>query len=157
MAEAKYLEAQGGQINEGYSSNLDPPPTYGVHNPTQSYQSDPAPTNIIHVQNDMKLYKKNILDTYLLAIGLGFFGAHHFYLRRYGFGVLYLFTFGLFGVGYLVDWFRVPCLVKEANERIQNPSKPKEKSIFDAYLLWFPGGLFGMYSELLICRIPYVY
>lgn len=39
----------------------------------------------------------------LLNLFLGTFGAHKFYRKKTGMGVLYLFTFGLFGVGYIVD------------------------------------------------------
>lgn len=38
-----------------------------------------------------------------LCILLGFFGAHKFYEGRIGMGILYLFTFGLFGIGWIVD------------------------------------------------------
>ena len=39
----------------------------------------------------------------LLCFFLGFFGAHKFYRKKIGMGLLYLFTYGLFGIGYLVD------------------------------------------------------
>jgi TM2 domain-containing membrane protein YozV/ribosomal protein L40E len=42
---------------------------------------------------------------YLLLIFLGVFGAHRFYLEKIGTGILYLLTFGLFGIGVLVDLF----------------------------------------------------
>ena len=87
--------------------------------------------------------KKDVGDAYILAIALGVFGAHHWYLRRPGFGVLYFFTLGLFGVGYIVDLIRLPYLVQEANRQIENPGTPKVKNVADAYLLWFPGGFFG--------------
>ena len=90
--------------------------------------------------------KFGLVDTYILAVGLGFLGGHHFYLRRFGFGALYFFTFGLFGVGYLVDWFRVPVLVKRANEDAKEKPEVPVKYLDEAYLLWFPGGLFGRCS-----------
>ncbi len=43
----------------------------------------------------------------LLCIFLGYFGAHYFYVRRFGMGFLYFCTAGLFGVGWLVDIFRI--------------------------------------------------
>ena len=39
----------------------------------------------------------------LLCIFLGYFGAHKFYVGKTGMGLLYLFTFGLFGFGWLID------------------------------------------------------
>ncbi len=38
-----------------------------------------------------------------LCIFLGYFGAHKFYEGKTGTGVLYLFTFGLFGIGWFFD------------------------------------------------------
>lgn len=46
---------------------------------------------------------KSRMVALLLCIFLGFFGAHRFYAGRYLMGVLYLFTLGLFGIGWLVD------------------------------------------------------
>lgn len=54
-----------------------------------------------------------------MAFPAGFLGLHHFYLERPCWGVLYLFTLGLFGVGWLVDLCRMPCLVAETNKRLQ--------------------------------------
>lgn len=112
------------------------PVSCGATQPNNS----PIP-NTAETQSDVS--KFGVVDTYILAVGLGFLGAHHFYLRRFGFGVLYLFTFGLFGVGYLADWFRVPILVKRANEKAREPQTTPAKTLDDAYLLWFPGGIFG--------------
>jgi TM2 domain-containing membrane protein YozV len=51
----------------------------------------------------------------LWIAGLG--GIHRIYLGKYGTGVLYLLTFGLFGIGQIVDLFRMRTLVREANIR----------------------------------------
>lgn len=39
-----------------------------------------------------------------LCVFLGYFGAHKFYEGKTGLGVLYLFTFGLFGIGIFIDF-----------------------------------------------------
>ena len=41
----------------------------------------------------------------LLCIFMGIWGAHKFYLGRYGLGILYLLTFGFVGYGWLIDLF----------------------------------------------------
>lgn len=43
----------------------------------------------------------------LLCIFLGFLGAHNFYVGRIGRGVVYLFTMGLFGIGWVADIVRI--------------------------------------------------
>ena len=40
----------------------------------------------------------------LLCLFLGGIGAHKFYEGKIGMGILYLFTVGLFGIGWLVDF-----------------------------------------------------
>ncbi|KAK7088166.1 uncharacterized protein [Littorina saxatilis] len=123
--------------------------------------------------------KKSVLEAYILCLPLGFLGAHHFYLGRPSFGVMYLFTFGLFGAGWLIDLLRMPCLVSRVNKG--NREKHEElvhlqqqlaqqqqqqqlgqqhgpqplhnivfvafepRSLADAYILWFPCGLFGFH------------
>lgn len=43
----------------------------------------------------------------VLCIFLGSLGAHRFYRGQFGMGILYLFTMGLFGIGWLVDIFKI--------------------------------------------------
>lgn len=43
----------------------------------------------------------------LLCVFLGCIGAHRFYEKKIGTGILYLFTFGLFGIGWFVDIIRI--------------------------------------------------
>lgn len=74
-------------------------------------------------------------------VSSGLVGFHHFYLGRHAFGVLYLCTFGCFGVGWIFDFFRMHRLVLEANK----PSSARlDFTLDDAYTLWFPPlGFFG--------------
>lgn len=44
---------------------------------------------------------------FVLAFILGFLGAHRFYEGKVGTGLLWLFTGGLFGIGWLVDWITI--------------------------------------------------
>lgn len=46
---------------------------------------------------------KNKFVALLLCLFFGMFGVHHFYVRRYLKGILYFFTAGLFGFGWIYD------------------------------------------------------
>jgi len=47
--------------------------------------------------------KKEKLPAFLLCLFLGALGAHRFYVGKIGTGILWLFTGGLFGIGWLID------------------------------------------------------
>lgn len=51
----------------------------------------------------------------LVFVGLA--GIHRIYLGKYGTGILYLLTFGLFGIGQFIDLFRMKSLVQDSNIR----------------------------------------
>lgn len=58
---------------------------------------------------------KSLPVAYVLwAIG-GIYGIHRFYMGQVAIGLLYLFTGGLCGIGWLADAFLIPGLVEEAN------------------------------------------
>ena len=52
---------------------------------------------------------------YLLWFVLGIFSAHRFYLGQYGIGILYLLTFQLFGIGWIIDMFILGGMVDKYN------------------------------------------
>jgi len=60
--------------------------------------------------------------THSLIIGyvvwiFGFLGAHRFYYGRQISGTIYLFTFGLFFIGWIVDLFLIPGMNRDADIR----------------------------------------
>jgi len=62
---------------------------------------------------------KDKTPAYLLWCGwmIGLAGLHRIYLGRYGTGFLYLFTWGLFGIGQAIDLFTIPRMVEDENNR----------------------------------------
>ena len=61
-------------------------------------------------------------DTHLKSVGyvlwiFGFTGAHRFYYGRPLTGTLWFFTFGLLGIGWLIDLFLIPSMDRQADFR----------------------------------------
>lgn len=52
---------------------------------------------------------KSKMTTLLLCIFFGWFGVHCFYAGRPGRGILFLFTYGLFGIGWIWDIIVIAC------------------------------------------------
>ena len=46
---------------------------------------------------------------------VGVCGIHRFYMGRYVTGVIWLFTFGLLGIGQFIDLFLIPGMVERDN------------------------------------------
>lgn len=84
------------------------------------------------------LQSKKLAEAYILGIPFGLFGAHHFYLKRKFFGILYVCTLGLFGIGYIYDLCRMKWLVRHANRY-----GTEKKMVSDVYLICALGGIFG--------------
>ncbi len=86
-------------------------PNCGV--PTELYRKDAqqAPNiNIVNTNTNTNVastvlaYKhKSKWVALLLCLFLGYFGAHRFYVGKTGTGILYIFTMGLFGFGWIID------------------------------------------------------
>ena len=50
---------------------------------------------------------KNKKTAFLLCLFLGWLGAHYFYVGKFGKGFLYMFTFGIFFIGVIIDLFKI--------------------------------------------------
>ncbi|MBP5330448.1 MAG: TM2 domain-containing protein [Lachnospiraceae bacterium] len=69
-------------------------------------------------QADSNLSDKSRWIALILLLLLGVFGAHYFYAGRIGMGIVYMLTFGFWGIGYVVDIIRILLGVfKDANGR----------------------------------------
>ena len=56
-----------------------------------------------------KCSEKDWMTTLLLCLLCGGIGVHRYYVGKIGTGILYTLTFGLFGIGYLVDFIKILC------------------------------------------------
>jgi TM2 domain-containing membrane protein YozV len=61
---------------------------------------------------------KSIAYMLWAACFVGVCGLQRLYNGKIGTGLLYLFTFGLFGIGQVVDLFLIPGMVEDANNRL---------------------------------------
>ena len=52
---------------------------------------------------------------WILLTFLGVFGIHRFYLGKWGTGILYLLTLGLFGIGLIYDFWTLNSQISELN------------------------------------------
>lgn len=75
---------------------------------------------IINDKRDAELKERHnkALTAFLLCLFLGFLGAHRFYFKQWKVGVIYFLTVGLFGIGWIVDCFRLGiALARETRRR----------------------------------------
>lgn len=77
-------------------------PTMVVNNYYIVEDSDGKP-KMEHVVEDINVSPCNRLVTLILCVFGGMLGLHHFYAGRIGMGIAYIFTGGLFGVGWIID------------------------------------------------------
>lgn len=66
--------------------------------------------------------KKRLITSLILCISLGYLGVHKFYQKKYGLGVLYFFTLGLFCIGWIVDCIKLAVALHGANKAASAPT-----------------------------------
>ena len=81
-------------------------------NQPESARSDPAPqpvvVNVVNQTAASAPYPyKSKWTAFFLCFFFGFLGIHRFYVGKNGTGLLWMFTFGFFGLGALVDFFSI--------------------------------------------------
>lgn len=67
------------------------------------------------------------MSEFLITLLFGCFGVHKFMQKKYGAGILYFFTLGLFGIGWLVD--TITAFTRMVNRKKQ-PSTEQQSNIF---------------------------
>lgn len=85
-------------------------------------------------------------DTHSTSLGyilwfFGFTGSHRFYYGKPITGILWFCTFGLFFIGWIVDFFLIPNMEQEAEHRFQDG--PYSYNITWILMTFF--GLFGIH------------
>lgn len=85
-------------------------------------------------------------DSHSLTVGylfwlIGFTGAHRFYYGKPLTGALWFFTFGLLGIGWLVDAFLLPSMDSAADYRFISGNQDYGL----AWVLLLLGGVFGLH------------
>ncbi len=91
---------------------------------------------IMRIQNNTH----SILFGYLLWI-FGFTGAHRFYYGKQISGAIWFFTFGLLGIGWLIDVFLIPSMDRQADRKYQEG--PLDYNIMWLLLTFL--GIFGVH------------
>lgn len=72
---------------------------------------------------------------------LGFLGAHRFYYGRRITGTIWFCTLGLFGVGWIIDFFLIPWLARDARRHYHGGRHRYDV----AWLLLTFGGVLGLH------------
>jgi len=92
------------QANEHYYDDLNQ--KYSTYSAGQANRSSGATYNTYNYYGaNANLKAKNKWISLLLCLTTGF--GHKFYEEKYGMGILYIFTGGLFGIGWLVDLIKI--------------------------------------------------
>ena len=118
-----------------------------INNYYQDSYDDVDSIEVRREHSKVSTKKKSMALIWCILLGLA--GAHYFYVGKIGKGILYLFTCGLFGIGWIVDIIRIAsgnftdCQGLPLNA---SPMTHKEKSY------WFIGlsvfGILGILSGI---------
>ncbi len=104
----------------------------------------PSPSSL--PQPDLQSTASYSSDTHSKLIGyllwiFGFTGAHRFYYGKPISGTIWLFTFGLLGIGWFIDLFLIPSMDRKAELRFE----PGEIDYSLSWILLTYLGLFGIH------------
>ena len=71
----------------------------------------------IELKSKRSLFLKKLIAL-MLCVFAGTMGLHKFYEGKIGMGILYLFTFALFGVGWIVDIIKLAFQINDASREV---------------------------------------
>ena len=97
-------------------------------------------------QQSVKYVPVAAVETHSIVLGyllwiIGISGAHRFYYGKPLSGVIWFFTLGLLGIGWIIDAFLIPSMNREANHRFV--PGPIDYNL--AWILLFLAGYLGLH------------
>jgi len=72
------------------------------------------------LRRSVMIKERELWVAYLLWFFLGPVGVHKFFLGKTGMGILYLFTGGIFLIGWIIDLFTLPSQVRAYNDEVRS-------------------------------------
>ena len=105
--DAVICTACGRQVEELKQANNQPQITINNENSSVNTNTNVNTNANLNANRMGGLFPRNKWVAFFLCLFLGFFGAHKFYERKAGIGILYMFTGGLFLIGWFIDLFSI--------------------------------------------------
>ena len=68
-----------------------------------------SPASVQNASAERAIVQVNPKVDFCLCLFLGWLGVHKFYEKQFGMGVLYMFTCGLFCIGWIIDIIKTGC------------------------------------------------
>lgn len=105
--------------------------------PPVDHQTDANPARPQTVQQFVSNQKSQGMAFWLAAL-IGFFGAHRFYSGHWKLGLVYLFTFGIMGFGWIYDIFMIFFgKYKDTSGSLLMPMGKTARIIATIYMIFF--------------------
>lgn len=92
----------GRQVEQIQGAEFSQQPQIVINNANNNTNTNTAIAGAVHVGK-----KKSKWVCFFLWLFLGLVGGHKFYEGKIGTGIIYIFTFGLFFIGWFIDFFKI--------------------------------------------------
>ncbi len=104
----------GNQFEGQFCSKCGTPSSGQYQQPNnQAYQAPPIIINNVNTNNNAGgrsgISVKSKWVAFVLCLLLGVIGIHRFYVGKVGTGIIWMFTGGLFGIGWIIDLIMILC------------------------------------------------